>query len=766
MIRRYPGPYLLSFIIAGIVIADRWNLSPYLLLILIAASLGAAGLAWNRRWIVLATLLTGLTCGLFSAFSFSLKYSPTGPNHLRAIISEPTLCNVFGQVADWPEIKPGRTEIVIAVDSLRPGRSAGAPGRMVNGSLLLKVTDTTTSLQRGDRVAFYTRLYPVEAKGRSGFDYGRYLNLRGVFAQAYLPTLLNVQVDERSGFGYPALVDRVRSWIQSSLDQHLSKNASALARGFLIGETRDIPPEIYGMFRDSGTLHLLAVSGSNVALVILFFVWALRPFWFGPTTRALILLAVIAVFAGLSYGDPSVMRASIMASLVLGARLLKRSFDLNNIVAVTALAILLVDPAQLYDVGFQLSFVTAWGLVFIIPLLTPFFAGHRNRFWYRWLVLPFLVVLVAQVCSTPIIAYYFDRIPIISVVANLIIVPLVSLGVLGILLLLMADLIWPLLGAFVGGLLNLVLETVVGLLALMGGENIPVFQTGSLVEGGTGLIICVFVYLLLVLGALALKAKAPRRLAMVILLVAANVGLASAILASTARSHSSLECHAVPGGVAVMIRVDDTNRPDLIITGLQARNYPLDERVLAPLLYERKAGQLNGVFLLSADYDALDDLLRIAFGFAARSFYARRNLAPSLSDVVSRMSNSPSTIDFHYFDGPASASTVPGYYLGDSKITVMLEHTRIDIVPRLLAEHFQPVAFSGPAVLVIGSKWTPAADDWIRLHRAGYDRIVCAKLEQGESSAWPDAELDPDGAPPDYIWDLSRTGFCRVGLPY
>lgn len=215
-----------------------------------------------------------------------------------------------------------------------------------------------------------------------------------------------------------------------------------------------------------------------------------------------------------------------------------------------------------------------------------------------------------------------------------------------------------------------------------------------------------------------------------------------------------------------MIRADNTNRLDLIITGLLARNYPLDERILAPLLYEREVGQLNGVFLLSADYDALDDLLRIASSFAARSFYAQRNLAPSLSDVMGRMSDSPSTIDLHYFDGPAPASTASGYYLGDSKITIMLEHTRIDIVPRLLAEHFQPVAFGGPAVLVIGSKWTPAPDDWIRLHQAGYDRIVCVKLEQGESSAWPDAELDPDGAPPDYIWDLSRTGFCRVSLPY
>ena len=128
--------------------------------------------------------------------------------------------------------------------------------------------------------------------------------------QAFLPTLLSVQVDKRPAVGLLAAVDEVRTWIRSAMEEHLSPTGSALARGFLIGETRDIPPDIYGMFRDSGTLHVLAVSGSNVALVLLFFIWVLRPFWLKPSTRAIILLVVIALFAGLSYGDPSVIRAS------------------------------------------------------------------------------------------------------------------------------------------------------------------------------------------------------------------------------------------------------------------------------------------------------------------------------------------------------------------------------------------------------------------------------------------------------------------------
>jgi len=185
----------------------------------------------------------------------------------------------------------------------------------------------------------------------------------------------------------------------------------ALASGFLIGETRDIPTEIYAMFRDSGTLHLLAVSGANVALVIVFFVWAMRPFSLGPGKRSVILLIVIAVFTGVSYGDPSVMRASIMAALVIGARMLGRPFDLNNIIATAALMILLISPAQLFEVGFQLSFVTAWGLVLVVPRVAAKLQTYHERIWYRWLALPLVVAFVAQVFSAPLIAFYFQRIP-------------------------------------------------------------------------------------------------------------------------------------------------------------------------------------------------------------------------------------------------------------------------------------------------------------------------------------------------------------------
>jgi len=767
VIRSHPSVFVLALVVIGIAVADRLPLSQYFYLPFTAIAFGAALMALAKRRWALAAVLSALALGLVSAFHFGMEMSGVGVHHLKRVIAEPTLGHVYGRVADWPELRHGRTEIIIELDSLEVLLESRPVARPVRGRLLLKVSDTTTAVQRGDRVAFRARLYPVRPGGTAGFDYDRYLVLRGVFAQAYLPSLLNVWVDKRPTVGILPLVDRLRTAIRLSLDRNLSPPAAALARGFLIGETRDIPPEIYRMFRDSGTMHLLAVSGSNVALVVLFFMWVLRPFRFGAGPRSAVLLAVIAIFAGLSYGDPSVIRASIMAGLVIGARMLGRSYDLNNIVAATALLILLVEPAQMFDVGFQLSFVTAWGLIFIMPRLAALFREYHERTWYRWLVFPFLIALVAQVVSTPIVAYHFDRFPVIGLAANLVIVPMVSLGVVGILLLLVADLIWPLLGAFVGSLLNLWLVAVVAVLRILGGENIPVWNTGHLMDAPFSLPGVLMIYLLLVLAVVALSKGWARKAALAVVAVAANVVLVIAVAGAFSGSEGRLDIEKVPGGAAVLVQSDRSSSADLIITRLSRKTYPIDERVFEPLLRRRGIDKLGRLIVLASDYDALDDILRLAGNWSVDSLLAGRGLASSIMDIRAGTDSTLYRGEIIFFGGRSTESVTRGYRLGEKVIRLGVDPTfRADIVDRISPEIFASSTPEAKGVLIVGERWSPSAHDWITLYRSGYDRIVCAEFEQPGVSAWPDLEFEPDAVPPDFVTDLSRTGPVRISLSF
>ncbi len=761
VVRKYPSLFLLLFVVAGIVLADQLRLPSWPSLLAGVICLLWVWFSVHRRRAGMAAVAIGLTFCALSAFHFSLNHVDVGPGHLSRVVSSKQVYHIFGRVADWPDLRADRTEIKIAIDSLRSDRTLP-----VNGAVILKITDTTTALQRGDRVEFRGRIYPIENRRRRAgeFDYGRFLNLKGVHGIVYLPTVLGVRVGGRSDLGYLGLVDDLRSGISASLKRHLTAVPAALASGFLIGETRDIPADVYTMFRDSGTLHVLAVSGSNVAVVVVFFLFILRPFKLSSYRRSVVLLGIIVLFAGVCYGDPSVVRASVMASLVLIVRMLGRSYDLNNIIALTALILLLFDPAQLYDVGFQLSFVTAWGLIAFVPKLTVLFERYHGRLWYRFGVFPLAIAVVAQLCSTPVIAFYFERIPVISVLANVVVVPLVGVAVIAILALLTAGLIMPLLGTFVGSLVDPLLRSIVWVLRLMGGENMPVVNTGELLSGPVGLGIVLVVYLLLALAFWSIRSQRARRHGIIVSVIALNLVLVRAVWSGTDTEAATLSLHNVPGGVAGVIGYPESDACDLILTGLARKKYSIDETILAPMLLREDFKRINRIFVLSADYDALDDVVSLAGQFGADCLYTTARLCGSLHDIIRARNGSGGPMEVVCTGGAGPEQQAFGLSVYDSGVILRSGEIEVLFVDRMSADLFGVDTTMPERVLVIGRRWRPAAADWIDLQAAGFNSICCSKIEQSESGSYVASEQEPDAAPPSWVHDLDRNGPHRFDL--
>ena len=133
----------------------------------------------------MATILFGLFLACFCAFHYGIHYYDTGPTHLANHFQNGERYRIYGEVSDWPVLKSYGTEIKIAVDSIeREGM------QVVHGGLMLKVSDSSTSLAWGDRVEFQGRIIAIKG-GRSpgGFDYRRFLNLKGVSGLVYLSNL-------------------------------------------------------------------------------------------------------------------------------------------------------------------------------------------------------------------------------------------------------------------------------------------------------------------------------------------------------------------------------------------------------------------------------------------------------------------------------------------------------------------------------------------------------------------------------------------------
>ncbi len=755
MLRSYPGLFLLGMIIPGIILADLFQFPEwiYIFCSLLFCLLGFVYI--NRSKQILPILFFGVSILLFSAFNFGLRFYPTGPNHISKFTDNKTSYHIYGEVVDWPRVKTNSTEMKIRIDSLSSDYIFP-----VRGLILLKISDTTTSLERGDRIEFYGRIYSVKGgKSFSGFNYHRFLNLKGIHGIVYKTTLLDVRVDKRNRYEIISLADKIREVILLSLRSNLSTTSSALAAGFLIGETRDIPNNIYGWFKDSGTLHLLAVSGSNVILVIIFFSFLLKPFRVSGNSRAIILLIVLIMFTLISYGEPSVIRASLMASLILIAGLIGRSYNLNNIISITAAIILLVNPSQLFDVGFQLSFVTAWGLIFIVPIIHGRFENYHNRIWYKFLVLPALVSFVAQICSSPLIALYFQRIPIISVAANLVIVMLTSIAVIGILAVLISHLILPILGNFVGSLLNKILELIVICLEFFGGQEIPVIATGIV-----PLFFVFLFYLFLVIGVWAIDSKFIRRYWLISFLIFLSIALLIPVINSFEnRDKTNLWISSLPGGVAVIVKENDCNNGDLIISGLYDRDYPIDDRILKPLLEGLEIEKLNSVIIISSDFGSLKDLANLITDFEFDSVYVPVTLEKSFRDIINQ-SDSPVLSEkvIVYAGRPNLASEI-GLFPFESGMAANIGRERIFISNFLDPVSVELLNKNEFSTLVIGNPSYQFSTICKLLNQSVLSRIIISRVNKDPDNLLQQQLISSQSSEFEFI-NLDLDGFYHLSI--
>ena len=231
MLKKYPGLFFLIPVVAGILFTDFVRPAGWLFLFLCLISFVGGLVLFKRESARFSIILFAFCLFFFSGFHYGLKTYNFGSNHVARFISEKQTYQIYGEVADWPDLKYNRTELTIAIDSL--GNGTNFP---VKGSILLKLSNTTTALQRGDKVEFWGSIYPVKShNGPGGFDYARYLNHKGIHGIVYLPTLLNVRVGKPGGRGIIAYVDLLRDEISESLSRNLSKVAASLSAGFLIG---------------------------------------------------------------------------------------------------------------------------------------------------------------------------------------------------------------------------------------------------------------------------------------------------------------------------------------------------------------------------------------------------------------------------------------------------------------------------------------------------------------------------------------------------
>jgi competence protein ComEC len=315
------------------------------------------------------------------------------------------------------------------------------------GKILLNVRKDSSNqtFEIGTHLQINESLYKnSSAKNPNQFDYVKYLENKQIYAQLYA-NASNIKIGtliEKDVWFYTS---KLRTKIIGNLEKsNFSKAELNVAIALILGQQQDISTEIITDYQFAGAVHILSVSGLHIGFILMFVTFLLKPF---PNTKHGSLLKLIIVLASLfSFGliaglVSSVLRSVTMFSFVAIGMYLRRSTNVFHTLLVSMLLILLVQPAFLFDVGFQLSYIALFFILWLQPLLAEIWRPRAVIANYFWEILT--VSFAAQIGTLPLSIHYFHQFPGLFFVTNLIIIPFLSAVMgLGVLVMILATFDW------------------------------------------------------------------------------------------------------------------------------------------------------------------------------------------------------------------------------------------------------------------------------------------------------------------------------------
>jgi competence protein ComEC len=400
------GPVaVLAALLAGLVVGERSGIAVANGALIIGV--GALGAAWFTRPPARG-VLAGCACALLGCAVMGRALEGQANSPLAGAIDRREELTVRGEATTDPDGPAFAASVLVRVDA----------GHGTHRTLLAQATGDDVAalrvIQAGDHVVLEGRLAPLSAGGYD--DRARWHHAVGRLDNVHVVGLSDPH-------GLLAVADAIRGEVLRGT-RSLAPTPRALVAGFLLGDTRGIPPPLISAYRDSGLSHLLAVSGENVAFVMALAAPLLRRLRLG--TRTATALAIVVLFAAMTRFEPSVLRACAMAAIALLATLGGRPASTLRVLTYAVIVLLLVDPFLLHSVAFALSCGASAGIALLSRPVGARLPGPR------WLREPLAVSIAAQIGVLPVLLWAFGTFPLITPLSNLAAAPAAELlGVYG-----------------------------------------------------------------------------------------------------------------------------------------------------------------------------------------------------------------------------------------------------------------------------------------------------------------------------------------------
>lgn len=283
-------------------------------------------------------------------------------------------------------------------------------------------------LQTGDMIKAVIRLFPKsERRNPHEFDYSKWLEREGIYLQGSVEKIVSFRsVPEKN------IWRKIRNSVFKTISQQYPGDIQPIAKALLTGEKGDLTNEEKVAFSRSGLSHIMAVSGLHVGFIAAPF-WIFIPYFWksrsGKWMGLIIFTSILLLYAGITGFSASVSRASLMAWLLTYSRLFHKMSNSYNLMGVAALILMIINPSQVFDVGFQLSFSAVFIILMIMPGASLLIS---KKYRYRKIGKFIGIILISAVVQAglfPLLVYYFGEFSVIGPLANAMVIPLLTAAV-------------------------------------------------------------------------------------------------------------------------------------------------------------------------------------------------------------------------------------------------------------------------------------------------------------------------------------------------
>jgi len=348
----------------------------------------------------------------------SSHYQLSSPNHF----SRYPFTHYHGVVESWPEERENFYRFILNVDYVKDSKWKKAKGKIQ----VYYPKNEAHPVSYGSKLLL--KKAPIEINGPRNpgeFNYKKYLARKNIFHQQFLKAGEYMH----TGIQYPnrlkAYAGLLRNKADSVLSQYLdNSDRLSIARAMILGIRTDMDDEMRTAYANAGAMHILAISGLHVGIIYGFLALILAPLRNtrkGKYVFTVVILSILWSYALLVGMSPSVMRASVMFSLIAIGQAFYRTPDIFNTIAFSALLLLIINPFQLFEVGFQLSYLAVLGIVLIFRNVNSWVS---SKYWIInkvWAITS--VAIAAQLMTFPLALHYFHNFPNLFFFSNLIVIP-------------------------------------------------------------------------------------------------------------------------------------------------------------------------------------------------------------------------------------------------------------------------------------------------------------------------------------------------------